>query len=98
MNKLVKTLTIKEAVDLAKNSEWISEFLSTFPNNFGINLCAVESITFKCEDDEFGQLTDLYVKFIPSHNKEDYESMKYNNCKPWLLRNEDRSGIDLIRK
>ena len=87
-----KTLTIQEAVDLSykKGFEWLSHFLSVFPNNFGINLCAVESLTFECEDDEYGQLTDLHVKFIPTHDEEDYQGIKANGGPwPWLVKGEN---------
>jgi len=34
------------------------------PDNMGINLCSVESVTWTKQED--GQLTDLSIKFIPA--------------------------------
>lgn len=85
-----KTLTIEEAVKLAEKKSWMDYLLRVFPNNFGINLCAVESITIECEDDEFGQLTDLHVKFIPTHDQEELEGIKFNGGPfPWLKKDEN---------
>ena len=87
MKKLTKTITIQEACELAEKDQFLNEFLGIFPNNAGINLCAVKDITFKCTDDEYGQLTDLQVTFIPADQPE-----KKGN--PWLKRLEDGSGVE----
>lgn len=86
-----KCISTKEAIELAEKEEfkWLGSLLSLFPNSFGINLCAVESLTFECEDDEYGQLTDLHVKFIPTHDEDEYKGIKANGGPfPWLKKNE----------
>lgn len=89
MEHLQKTYTTDEAIKLAEEHKWLGKLLSFFPNQLGINLCAVEYITIECEDDEYGQLTDLHIGFIPTHDKLDYESIKVNGGpSPWLVRNE----------
>ena len=40
--------------------------LEVIPNNMGINLCSVESISWHKQND--GQLTILTIEFIPSEN------------------------------
>ena len=44
-------------------------FLSTFPNNFGINLCAVKG--FEVEMTEDRQYKSIRVDFIPANDGED---------------------------
>ena len=58
-------IPIKEAIANCEKPDYIipSEFLSTFPNNFGINLCAVRG--FDVEETDDGQLRRLTVDFIP---------------------------------
>ena len=38
-------------------------FISTIPNNLGINLCSVKGIEYDTQDD--GQLKTLTIVFIP---------------------------------
>ena len=62
-------ISIKEAIEGCKNRDYIipSEFLSTFPNNFGINLCAIRG--FNVEQTDNGQLKKLTIDFIPVPEK-----------------------------
>jgi len=38
--------------------------IEIIPDRMGINLCSVDSISWKCQDD--GQLVDLTIHFIPA--------------------------------
>lgn len=42
--------------------------LEVIPNKMGINLCAVDSITWTRQDD--GQLVNLTINFVPNNEKE----------------------------
>ena len=42
-------------------------FLSTFPNNFGINLCAVKGFEIEMTDDD--QYESIRIDFIPAENQ-----------------------------
>ena len=57
-------IPIKEAIANCEKPDYIipSEFLSTFPNNFGINLCSVRGFNVEQTDD--GQLKKLTIDFI----------------------------------
>jgi hypothetical protein len=61
-----ETWTIDEAIKLAeqRDGRWIGYLLDFFPNQLGINLVAVESITFDRQED--GQLKEVSVKLHPS--------------------------------
>ena len=58
-------VTIEEAVKTCNKDNAIipSQFLSVFPNNFGINLCAIKG--FELEMTEDGQYKTLRVDFLP---------------------------------
>lgn len=63
-------ITIEEAVKRCEEEGYIipSVFLSVFPNNLGINLCAVKGFEVEITDD--GQYKSLRVDFIPEeHDK-----------------------------
>jgi hypothetical protein len=64
-------LTTKQAIEDSKKKDGLipSEFLATFPNNFGINLCAVKG--FDIEKVEDGQLKSITVDFLPTPKKLD---------------------------
>lgn len=74
-----KTWTIDEAIELAEKEEglWMDSLLSFFPNYWGISLYSVESITIDQQED--GQMKDLYVKLIPN-NSEEYRRQVELNC------------------
>jgi len=59
----MKTIT-KTVKDLIKAEEDAPLPLSVIPNHMGINLCAVEALTWTRQDD--GQLVSLTIHFIPS--------------------------------
>lgn len=61
-------LTTKQAIE-DKNGLIPSEFLATFPNNFGINLCSVKG--FDIEKVEDGQLKSITIDFAPVPKKLD---------------------------
>lgn len=58
-------ITIEEALKTCNKVNAIipSQFLSVFPNNFGINLCAIAG--FELEMTEDGQYKTLRVDFLP---------------------------------
>ena len=58
-------VTIEEAVKTCNKDNAIipSQFLSVFPNNFGINLCAIAGFELETTDD--GQYKTLRVDFLP---------------------------------
>jgi hypothetical protein len=59
----MKTKTIS-IIDIINEKEKSPLPLEVIPNNMGINLCSVESITFTRQND--GQLVSLTINFIPS--------------------------------
>jgi hypothetical protein len=69
----VKTVTTKKIEQLLKDNDSPLP-LEVIPNHMGINLCAVDSITWTKQDD--GQLVNLFINFIP-------ENMVQHNIKPW---------------
>lgn len=58
----IKTIKIEDLIDGKEKSTFP---IDIFPNNMGINLCAVDSITFARQAD--GQLVYLVVNFIPDN-------------------------------
>lgn len=58
----MKTIT-KTVKELIKENESPLP-LEVIPNNIGINLCSVESLTWTKQED--GQLVDLSIKFLPA--------------------------------
>ena len=58
-------VTIEEAIKTCNEDNAVipSQFLSVFPNNFGINLCAIAG--FELEMTEDGQYKTLRVDFLP---------------------------------
>ena len=88
---MIKKLNITEAVELSEKYSWFKDILSIIPNNLGINLCAVDSIEFECEDDEYGQLTNLRFNFITCHDKESLNRIKANGG-PFPLLKKDENG------
>ncbi len=40
--------------------------LEVIPNQMGINLCSVDSVTWSKQED--GQLVDIVIKFIPENS------------------------------
>ena len=88
---MIKKLNITEAVELSEKFSWFKDILSIIPNNLGINLCAVDSIEFECEDDEYGQLTNLRFNFITCHDKESLDRIKANGG-PFPLLKKDENG------
>lgn len=53
----------KTVEELLKNDGYCPIPLSIIPNNMGINLVSVDSITWQKQND--GQLTSLTIHFIP---------------------------------
>lgn len=88
---MIKKLNIIEALELAKKYSYLTDILSIIPNNLGINLCAVDSIEFECEEDEYGQLTNLRFNFITCHDKESLDRIKANGG-PFPLLKKDENG------
>ena len=64
-------LTTEQAIEDSKKKDGLipSEFLAIFPNNFGINLCAVKG--FDVEKTEDGQFKSITVDFLPTPKKLD---------------------------
>lgn len=64
-----KYITVEEAVDACNKPGCLipSEFLSTFPNNFGINLCSVKGFEVVMTDDD--QYQSIRVDFIPVEHR-----------------------------
>lgn len=62
-------ITTEEAVkNCEKEGALIpSAFLSVFPNNFGINLCAIAGFEVDMTDD--GQYKTLRIDFLPVENR-----------------------------
>ena len=56
--------TITKSVDELLKTEESPLTLNVIPNNMGINLCSVESLTWTRQDD--GQLVNLMIHFVPS--------------------------------
>jgi len=57
------TTTTRTVTDLIAANEDAPLPLAAIPNYMGINLCAVESLSWTRQED--GQLVDLTIKFIP---------------------------------
>jgi hypothetical protein len=47
------TYTTKQAIEVAEKEDgrWMSDLLSFFPNQWGINLCSVDTITIDEQED-----------------------------------------------
>ena len=58
------TKTVREIID---NKEYCPLPLEIIPDQMGINLCSVDSISWQKQDD--GQLTCLSINFIPDNEK-----------------------------
>ena len=71
-----KTYTTKQAIKLAETDRRMDTLLTFFPDVWGINLCSVESITI--DEQEDGQIKELYVKFIPNNSEEYREAVELN--------------------
>ena len=56
------TKTVQEIID---NKEYCPIPLGVIPNQMGINLCSVDSISWQKQED--GQLTSLTIYFIPNN-------------------------------
>ena len=93
MKKLIKTLSIEEAIELSKKDTFLKNLINLFPNFTGINICNIQDITFKCTDDEYGQLTDIHMTFKPIEEKSISETSKIP-LEPWLVRSEDKSKVE----
>ena len=93
MKKLTKTLTIEKALELSKRDTFLKKLVSLFPNYTGINICSIQDITFKCTDDEYGQLTDIHMTFKPVEEESIYTNSKIAWI-PWLKRSEDKSKVE----
>lgn len=96
MKKLTKTISIEEAVKLSENGKFLDGLLKIIPDELGINLCSVKDITIKCTDDEYGQLTDLQISFIPGTG---YEAVKAHGGmvpRQWLKRSKDNSKVEIV--
>jgi len=61
----MKTVT-KKVEELIKTKEF-SGLLSAIPNQMGINLCSVDSLTWTRQDDD--QLVNVTINFIPTLEK-----------------------------
>lgn len=57
----------KKVEELIDNEDECPIPLSVFPNNMGINLCSVDSISWQKQAD--GQLVNLTVNFIPEEKR-----------------------------
>lgn len=68
-------ITTEEAVKHCGEEDYIipSTFLSVFPNNLGINLCAVNGFEVETTDD--GQYKSIRIDFIPEY----YKYLQYIN-------------------
>lgn len=64
------TYTTKQAIEVAEKEDgrWMSDLLSFFPNQWGINLCSVDTITI--DEQEDGQMKEVSIKFKPSNKDE----------------------------
>ena len=62
-------ITIDDAVEKCKRPGCLipGEFLSTFPNSFGINLCAIKGFEVEMTNDN--QYYSLKVDFLPVDQK-----------------------------
>ena len=56
--------TTKTIVDIVEKEEYCPLPISIIPNNMGINLCSVDSITWTKQED--GQLVNLTINFMPA--------------------------------
>jgi len=68
------TKTVRELID---NKEYCPIPLSVIPNYMGINLCSVDSISWKKQDD--GQLINLSIYFIPNNDKKSANKKENTN-------------------
>jgi len=66
--------------------------LSVIPNYMGINLCAVEAITWQEQDD--GQLISLTIEFIP---EERAAAPKAQSDTPEALLRAEKRGLEHLR-
>lgn len=64
-----KYITTEEAIAQCNEKDSLipSGFLSTFPNNFGINLCAVKGFEVEMTDDD--QYKAIRIDFLPVKDK-----------------------------
>jgi hypothetical protein len=69
---MIKNKTVTKTVDEIINGEYTPISLNVIPNNMGINLCAVDSLTWTKQKDN--QLVNLTINFIPNNRlKKDIE-------------------------
>ena len=61
-------ITTKKVKDIIEKDLYCPLPLQVIPNNMGINLCSVDSISWEKQDD--GQLVNLTINFIPCEPKE----------------------------
>lgn len=71
-----KYITTEKAIAQCNEKDSLipSGFLSTFPNLFGINLCAVKGFDVEMTDDN--QYKSIRVDFIPVEHRTFYEDNK----------------------
>lgn len=62
-NSIGNTAKFNSLVETIRRDHAASDIANLITNKWGINLCSVESIDVT--RNEFGELTDLHVKFIP---------------------------------
>ena len=55
--------TFKTVEELIENKEGCPIPLEVIPNNMGINLCSVDSVSWQRQED--GQLVNLTINFLP---------------------------------
>ena len=60
--------TITKSIDELIKTDECPLPLSVIPNNMGINLCSVDSITWTTQPD--GQLVNVTINFIPAGKDE----------------------------
>lgn len=79
-----KYITIEEAVENCEKEDYVipSEFLSIFPNNFGINLCAIKGFDIEITDDY--QYKHIGIDFIPVEERSFSKDNNLPICKLWM--------------
>jgi len=55
---------LKRVSDIIKNDEYCPFPLEIIPNNMGINLCSVKTVSWQKQDD--GQLVNVSINFDPA--------------------------------
>lgn len=78
------TTTTRTVTDLLAANEDAPLPLAVIPNHMGINLCAVESLSWTRQED--GQLVDLTIKFIPEDAEEHQRVLDAN---PWMRKQQE---------